>query len=122
MENSDSIPLPIRYADAVLSVIKIESSQVAADIKPNSKANFEFYAWKAAKTPYKTAMLDLIDGRIPLREILQEEGIINLYRIDSDGLVLLLADNDGLSIQKWVNNRAILSTLKLPFPKKTGTR
>jgi hypothetical protein len=58
------------------------------------------------KKPLKNSCTDLIDGGIPLRAILQEEGIINLYRMDSDSLVLLLADNDGFSFQKWVNNHA----------------
>ena len=100
--NNYDNPLLIRYTDAVLPV---EPSQVASDIKPNSKANFELLAWKATRKPYKTVALDLIDGRIPLRAILKEEGIINFYRMDFDGLVLLLADNDGFSIQKWANNQ-----------------
>ena len=70
----------------------------------NGKADFELYSWEAKKY-FKVITLQLDEARIPLKALLLAEHISQLSRIDFDGDVLLLADMDGFSIQRWTNGQ-----------------
>ena len=90
----------------------------------------ELYSWKATIRPFRFIRVDLNEGRIALKalsEILSlKEKIKEFYRIDAVGDVILLADEDGFSIQKWISGqtyklRVKTSTsvdIEIPFSEK----
>lgn len=64
-------------------------------------ATFQFFTWKA-KNPFQTLKLELVDGRLYLRTLLQENGFAELYWIDSTGgNVLVQQHESGFSIHVW---------------------
>jgi hypothetical protein len=107
-------------------IVKTHSPIPALKSVTTEKATFQLYSWRASKKPFKVILLDLNEGRIPLKALLEKEKMTSLYRMDAEGNVILLADQDGFSIQKWINGqtyklRVKTSTsvdIEIPFSEK----